>query len=273
MGFPYLAFLEHGFNPKNRRFRNFLGYDRLWLEEQGSEDSHGRALWALGTVLGQSANQGLRGAAGRLFEYSLPAVVEFRSPRACAYAILGIQEYLHSYPGDRDAQRVRSALAQRLLDMYKSVRHQDWKWFENIVAYGNARLSQAMLLAGSASGDERMLSAGLDSLDWLMETQRCPANGHFVPIGSQGFYRQGGQQARFDQQPVEAAGAVSACLEAYRVTGDLVGAGPHGRLSTGSWAITIFSSLFTILKPAVVGTACIPIAPIRIRERNPRSLS
>jgi hypothetical protein len=53
-----------------------------------------------------------------------------------------------------------------------------------------------------------------------MEMQRCPANGHFVPIGSQGFFRQGGQQARFDQQPVEAAGSVSACLEAYRVTGD-----------------------------------------------------
>jgi glycosyltransferase involved in cell wall biosynthesis len=218
--FRYLAFLDYAFNPKNRRFRNFLGYDHHWLEEQGSEDSHGRALWALGTVLGQSANQGLRGAAGRLFEYSLPAVVEFRSPRACAYSILGIQEYLHSYPGDRDAQRVRFALAQRLLAMYESVQRPAWKWFENVVAYGNARLSQAMLLVGSACGDERMLSAGLDSLDWLMETQRCATNGHFVPIGSQGFYRQGGPQARFDQQPVEAAGAVSACLEAYRVTGD-----------------------------------------------------
>src|SRR6266851_6795624 len=218
--FRYLAFLEHAFNPAKKRFRNFLGYDHRWTEEQGSEDSHGRALWALGTVLGQSANHGLRGAAGRLFEYSLPAVVEFHSPRACAYAVLGIQEYLHSYPGDRDAQRVRFALAQRLLAMYESIQRPDWKWFENVVAYGNARLPQAMLLAGSACGDQRMVSAGLDSLDWLMETQRCPAHGHFVPIGSQGFYPQGGDQARFDQQPVEAAGAVSACLEAYRVTGD-----------------------------------------------------
>jgi glycosyltransferase involved in cell wall biosynthesis len=218
--FRYLAFLEYAFNPAKKRFRNFLGYNHLWTEEQGSEDSHGRALWALGTVLGQSENQGLRGAAGRLFEYSLPAVVEFHSPRACAYSVLGIQEYLRSYPGDRDAQRVRFALAQRLLDMYESIQRPDWKWFENVVAYGNARLSQAMLLVGSASGNERMLSAGLDSLDWLMETQRCPTNGHFVPIGSQGFYRQGGERARFDQQPVEAAGAVSACLQAYRVSGD-----------------------------------------------------
>lgn len=218
--FRYLAFLEHAFNDKNKRFRNFLGYDRRWMEDQGSEDSHGRALWALGTVLGRSPNHGLRGAAGRLLEYSLPAVVGFHSPRACAYALLGIQEYLHSYAGDRDAQRVRSALAQRLLNMYDSIHRPDWKWFEEAVAYGNARLPQAMLLVGSACGNEHMLSAGLDSLDWLMDTQRCRTNGHFVPIGSQGFYRQGGEQARFDQQPVEAAGAVSACLQAYRVTGD-----------------------------------------------------
>jgi glycosyltransferase involved in cell wall biosynthesis len=218
--FRYLAFLEHAFNPEKKRFRNFLGYNHRWKEEQGSEDSHGRALWALGTLLARSTNQGLRGAAGRLFEVSLPAVVEFHSPRACAYALLGMQEYLHAYPGDRDAQRVRLALAQRLLEMYESIRRPGWQWFEDVVAYGNARLSQAMLLVGSACGNERMLSAGLDSLDWLMDTQRCPINGHFVPIGSQGFYRRGGEQARFDQQPIEAAGAVSACLQAHRVTGD-----------------------------------------------------
>jgi len=218
--FRYLAFLEHAFNPKKKRFRNFLGYDHRWMEDQGSEDSHGRALWALGTVLGRAADSGLRGAAGRLFEFSVPAVVEFHSPRACAYALLGIQEYLHSYSGDRDAQCVRAALAHRLLEMYESIQRPEWKWFEDVVAYGNARLPQAMLLAGSACGNERMLSAGLDSLEWLMETQTCPTNGHFMPVGSQGFYRQGDEPARFDQQPIEAAGAVSACLQAYRVTGD-----------------------------------------------------
>ncbi len=218
--FRYLAFLEHAFNPEKKRFRNFLGYDHHWKEEQGSEDSHGRALWALGTVLARSTNHGLRGAAGRLFEFSLPTVLEFHSPRACAYCVLGIQEYLAAYPGDRDAQRVRFALARRLLDMYHSIRRPDWKWFENVVAYGNARLPQAMLLVGSACADEPMLNAGLESLDWLMETQRCQAHGHFVPIGSQGFFHQGGVAARFDQQPIEAAGAVSACLQAYRTTGD-----------------------------------------------------
>jgi glycosyltransferase involved in cell wall biosynthesis len=222
--FLYLAFLEHAFNPTTGRFRNFFGYNRRWNEANGSghgsEDCHGRALWALGTVLGRSEDEGLRGAAGRLFEYSLPVAVEFSSPRAWAYALLGIQEYLDSYPGDRDAQRVRTALAQRLLKMYESVRSPDWNWFEDVLAYGNARLPQAMLLVGSACRDDRMISAGLEALEWLLETQRCQISGHFVPIGSQGFYRKGGQKARFDQQPIEAAGAVSACLTAYEVTGD-----------------------------------------------------
>ncbi len=216
----YLSFLEHAFNSGKGRFRNFLGYDRRWNEAEGSEDSHGRGLWGLGTVLGRSSDQGLRSAAGRLFEFSLPAVMEFTSPRAWAYTLLGIQEYLNSYAGDRDAQKVRSVLARRLLEMYESVWRLDWKWFEDVVAYGNARLSQAMLLVGSACEDDRMVSVGLESLDWLMETQRCETYGHFVPIGSQGFYRQGGEKARFDQQPIEAAGAVSACLQAYRITRD-----------------------------------------------------
>ena len=216
----YLSFLEHAFNPVKGRFKNFLRYDRLWNDPVGSEDCHGRALWGLGTVLGRSQDQGCRGAAGRLFEFSLPAAGEFSSPRAWAYTLLGVQEYLGSYPGDRDAQKVRSTLSRRLLEMYESIRSSDWKWFEDVLAYGNARLPQALLLVGSACSDDRMVSAGLQSLDWLLTTQHCETNGHFVPIGSQGFYRQGGEKARFDQQPIEAAGAVSACLQAYRVTGD-----------------------------------------------------
>jgi glycosyltransferase involved in cell wall biosynthesis len=216
----YLSFLEHAFNPATGRFRNFLGYDRQWNEPIGSEDCHGRALWSLGTVLGQSTDPGLRSAAGRLFEFSLPTVLEIYSPRAGAYTLLGVQEYLNSYPGDRDAQKIRSVLSRRLLEMYESIRRPDWKWFEDVVAYGNARLPQAMLVVGSACSDNRLISGGLESLDWLMRSQQCEINHHFVPIGSQGFYHQGGDKARFDQQPIEAAGAVSACLEAYRITRD-----------------------------------------------------
>jgi glycosyltransferase involved in cell wall biosynthesis len=216
----YLAFLEHAFDQEAGRFRNFLPYDRHWAEKLGSEDSHGRALWALGSVLGKSSNRGLRGAAGRLLEFALPAAVAFTSPRAWAFTVLGIQEYLNSFPGDRDAQKLRSVLAERLLAMYESVKKPSWKWFEDVVAYSNARLPQALLLAGSSISDQRMISAGLESLDWLLAIQRSGEKGHFAPIGSLGFYRLDGEKARFDQQPVEAAGTISACLEAYRVTGE-----------------------------------------------------
>jgi glycosyltransferase involved in cell wall biosynthesis len=218
----YLAFLAHAFNPENGRFRNFLTYERKWTEAAGSEDCHGRALWALGTLLGRSKNDALRGAAGRLFETAVPAVVAFTSPRAWAFALLGIQEYLDSFPGDRDAQQMRSILATRLLELYASNQSSEWNWFEDVLAYSNARLPQAVLIAGRRSSDSLMVSAALGALNWLTELQRSPEpeNDHFVPIGSQGFYRKGREKARFDQQPVEAGGAVSACLEAYRATGD-----------------------------------------------------
>ncbi len=218
--FRYLSFLAHAFDSEKGRFKNFLEYDRRWAAGEGSDDCHGRALWALGTLLGRSGDRGIRGAAGRLFESSLPAALAFSSPRAWAYALLGIQEYLNSYPGDRDAQKIRSTLSLRLLELYESVRRPEWNWFEDVLAYGNARLPQAMLLVGSACSDDRMIVAGLETLDWLLKQQRCEVNGNFVPIGSQGFFRRGGEKARFDQQPIEAAGAVSASLAAYHVSGD-----------------------------------------------------
>ena len=218
--FRYLAFLGHAFNPENKRFRNFLGYDQRWMERQGSEDSHARALWALGTLLGRSANTGLKGAAGKLFDLSLPVVTDFYSPRACAYTLLGVEEHLRSHRTNHAVVRVRRTLARRLRVMYESIESPDWKWFENVVAYGNARMPQAMLVAGAGCDDDSMVAIGLESLGWLMQLQRCPSTGHFTPIGSHGFYRRGGEKARFDQQPLEAAGAVSACLEAFRITGE-----------------------------------------------------
>ena len=216
----YLAFLGHALNPANGRFRNFLSYTRAWSEELGSEDCHGRALWSLGTVLGRSKNQALRGAAGRLFEIAIPVVTGFTSPRAWAFAVLGIQEYLARFPGDRNAQEMSSVLVNRLIHIYDVVQSTGWFWFEDVVAYSNARLPQAVLAAGHRNSDHQMVSLGLTALKWLSEIHHCAGQHHFVPIGSQGFYRKGGERARFDQQPVEAGGAVSACLEAYRATRD-----------------------------------------------------
>ena len=225
----YLAFLWLAFDPTTKRFRNCLSYERRWQEREGSEDSHGRALWGLGTVLGRSKNAGWKGAAGRMFELAVPAAIEFRSPRACAFALLGLQEYLDSFPGDRAALSASEALANRLLNSYRCYRSDDWKWFEDGLAYSNARLPQALIRAGMRAWNEEMVAAGLEALDWLVAIQRCEVKGHFVPIGSQGFYSMTTEKARFDQQPVEACAVVSACLQAYRATG-------KGRWRKAAWS-------------------------------------
>jgi glycosyltransferase involved in cell wall biosynthesis len=215
----YLAFLWLAFDPITKRFRNLLSYERQWQEPEGSEDSHGRALWGLGTVLGRSRDAGWRGAAGRMFEQAVPAAIDFKSPRACAFALLGLQEYLDSFPGDRAALGASDTLANRLLNAYRAHRTDDWKWFENSLSYSNARLPQALIRAGMRAANEGMVSGGIESLDWLLSIQRCEVKGHFVPIGSEGFYSKTTEKARFDQQPVEACAVVSACLQAHRATG------------------------------------------------------
>ncbi len=216
----YLAFLWLAFNSDTGRFRNFLGYDRKWLENVGSEDSHGRALWALGTVLGQSQDAGLRGAAGRLFEAAVPSALAFTSPRAWAFSVLGMQAYLERFPGDRAIQGVRNTLANRLLDIYERSSTSIWHWFEKSLSYSNARLPQALILAGQRSKNRRMVEAGIEALQWLVAAQHRGDPEIFVPVGSSGFYREGEEKARFDQQPVEACATISACLEAYRITHD-----------------------------------------------------
>ncbi len=215
----YLAFLWLALDPSTKRFRNSLSYERQWQQHEDSEDSHGRALWGLGTVLGRSKDPGWRGAAGRMFELALPAAVEFKSPRAWAFALLGLQEYLESFPGDRAALGASDALASRLLNAYRAHRTDEWKWFENGLSYSNARLPQALIRAGLRAANEDMVSAGLEALDWILSLQRCEIKGHFVPIGSDGFHSKTTGKARFDQQPVEACAVVSACLQAYRATG------------------------------------------------------
>lgn len=217
----YLAFIAYAFNAKTGRFRNFMDYQRQWLEEIGSEDSHGRTLWALGTVIGRSETPSMTSMASWLFEQSLPAILDTTSPRAWAFTLIGIHEYLRKFNGDRLISGIRDELSDRLLRLYQANRTDEWHWYEKELAYCNAILPHALLMCGRWIPNEKMTVAGLESLKWLADLQRANTpNGYFVPIGSNGFYQEGGEQARFDQQPVEAQAMVSASLEAYRITGD-----------------------------------------------------
>ena len=214
----YLSLLRHAFNAEAGRFRNMLAYDRRWLETVGSEDSHARTLWSLGTVLGRSANEGLAGVASHLFRRALPAALDFSSPRAWAFTLLGLTEYLKRFTGDLVAQRARDELASRLMQAYAAHSTSEWPWFEDILAYDNATLPRALLLAGRGMGRSVYVKTALTALTWLRDLQRGE-NGQFVPIGCQGWYPRGATRARFDQQPIEAYATVAAYLDAYRVLG------------------------------------------------------
>ncbi len=205
------AFLQHAWNDDCGLFRNFMSYDRRWLEDAGSEDSHGRAVWALGVVSRDNARAEIRRWARELLERAAPALAGFTSPRAMAFGLLGIVAGSEAVeqPGLSD---LRDRLVGRLCDHLRDNRAPGWIWFEASLTYDNARLSQALLAAGERA-------AGLATLGWLCREQTAEA-GHFRPIGSDGFWQRGGPRARFDQQPIEAAATVAACMLAAHQTGD-----------------------------------------------------
>ncbi len=215
----YLAFLWYAFDANTCRFRNFMNHHREWIERAGSEDSHARALWAVGTALGRTPDVGHRNLCALLFQRGLGAVARFSSPRAWAFALLAIHEYLRTFSGDRVVAQMRDVLAGQLVALFHANATPEWKWFEKIATYDNAKLSHALILSGHWTSNGEMLKIGLSSLRWLLEAQTAEG-GHFAPIGCHGFWRQGEEKARFDQQPLEAHAMVSACLEAFAVTRD-----------------------------------------------------
>jgi glycosyltransferase involved in cell wall biosynthesis len=213
------AFLHHAFDLKTKRFHNHMSFDRRWLDNQGSEDCHGRALWALGVGVGRSPYRSFQMMAGQLFALALPALTEFSSPRAWAFGLIGIHEYLRRLSGDSLVTQTRETLTCRLMDLFERTAHPDWRWFEEELTYDNAKLAHALILSGRATRQHAVLERGLEALRWLMELQ-ISEKGHFRSIGTNGFYRRGGIRANFDQQPIEAQATVSACLEAYSATSD-----------------------------------------------------
>src|SRR5579872_7226002 len=214
------AFLHHAFDSKTKRFHNHLSFERQWLDEQGSEDSQGRALWALGIGVGRSPFRSFQMMAGQLFAQALPPLADFTSPRAWAFGLIGIHEYLRRLSGDSLVNQSRDTLTCRLLGLLERNSKPDWCWFEEDLSYDNAKLAHALILSGYATAQPAVLERGLEALRWLNELQ-ISEKGHFRPIGSNGFYRRAGVRANFDQQPIEAHAMVSACLEAYRVTADV----------------------------------------------------
>jgi hypothetical protein len=173
-------------------------------------------LWGLGVAVSYLDEPELQGICAYLFSKALKALEHFVSPRALAFSLVGIHAYLSCYPGDTDAKRVRGLLANRLFEAFKANWMDEWPWLEDTLNYANGKIPHALILSGQWMSNGEMLDTGLRALEWLCEIQL--ADGHFVPVGNNGWYRKGGARARFDQQPIEAHAMIDACIEAYNAT-------------------------------------------------------
>lgn len=216
----YLSFLDHAFNEDTGRFRNFMSYERKWLEDSGSDDSHGRSVWGLGVVVAFCKDRGQLGIAVNLFHRSLDALDHIHSPRAIAYALIGMHAYLRQFGGDTRVRRLREQLARKLMRMFTDNALEEWPWIEESLSYDNARAPHALILSGQWLQDHEMLEMGLKALRWLKKIQTTK-DGHFAPIGNNGWYRRGDSMARYDQQPLEACAMIDACIEAFNITRDV----------------------------------------------------
>ena len=223
-----------------------MSYDRRWLEEAGSEDSHGRTLWALAECARNDTDPSRRRWAAALFKTALPVVEEFSSPRAWAFALLGLDAYCTLVGGDPFANRMRGRLADKLMSLLSAKKTKDWLWFEDVLAYDNARLPQALIQTGLTTHTPSYVEAGLQSLRWLMSLQTAPS-GCFRPVGTKSFGKLRQKPEAFDQQPVEAAATISACLAAGRA--DDSAEWPAGAMRAFDWFLGENDLQTTLIDP------------------------
>ncbi|WNO54155.1 glycosyltransferase family 4 protein [Stakelama saccharophila] len=215
----YAAFLQHSWNPDARRFRNFMNFDRTWCEDAGSEDSNGRALWALGVTAAEAKFAKYRDWAGNLFDATAGIARDFGSPRAAAFAMLGAAAILGACPGDKLATDLLEHWGDQLTTLLDAARRPEWQWFEIVLAYDNARLPEALIRAGLALGRDDFLKTGLETLNWIIARQTSP-EGRFRAVGTDSFGREYADPLPFDQQPLEAQATIDACAAAFEATGD-----------------------------------------------------
>lgn len=210
----YLSFLSYAQLPDGR-FHNFMSYAREFLDEHGGEDTLGRALWGLGTAVRYSPTEGMRALARNMFERAMEAL-DLEHPRAMAYSICGLNNFLHRYDGAPPVRRKLAELAHQLATIYERSSDKDWRWFGDELTYANAKMPEAMLLAYRATGDEQFRKIGFESLEFLLE--QTYRDGRFDFIGNQGWYRRGGERAVLSQQPIEAGYTAEACLVAQKIS-------------------------------------------------------
>ena len=215
----YASFVQYAWNPDQRRFRNFMNYDRTWCEDVGSEDSNGRALWALGVTVRDASMRKHRDWAVAMFDTTASLALELGSPRAQAFAMLGAAAVIEAHPGHQLASAILTRFPDEHLALLDVARRPEWEWFEIVLAYDNARIPEALLRAGKATGRSDLVACGVATLDWILSKQTAP-DGRFRAVGSESFGRVYAEPLAFDQQPLEAQATIDACSAAFEATQD-----------------------------------------------------
>ena len=214
----YLAFVVNALNPDGA-FRNFMGYDRRWLEEVGSPDSHARALWSLGVTIRYAKSERVVELAEVIFDRALSVTESYEHVHPIAYTLIAIHERLVGGDDHAYATQLQQTLANRLWTMWQANAVEDWPWPTDVLTWGNAKIPHALLIAGKALGREDMVDAALKSLRWCLDVQTTE-DGHLSVIGNDGWFTRTGHRAQFDQQAIEAQCLAQAALAAHEATDD-----------------------------------------------------
>ena len=211
----YLSFIHYAFNPKNGSVRNFLSYERKWIEAKGSDDAQSRTIWALGYLIAYAPDDDILALATQLFKDAINHIKNTFSPRSCAFQILGCSFYLKKFGGDTNVKKLVEKYTKYLYDMFKKNKSQNWFWLEDFVTYDNARIPQALIVGGTTVDNKIYVDTGLKALEWLIQIQTDTPDGHFSLVGNDGWLKKGKDKADFAQQPLEIAAIIDAAYEAY----------------------------------------------------------
>jgi hypothetical protein len=211
----YLSFLFHMQRPDGK-FHNLLSFDRVFLDDVGSEECMGRALWACGYAISTGFSEGIKRTSKEIFDKGFQHVSNFKSLRTEAFTILGLCHYYEAFGHDQNLPKNIVSLTNQLIQGYQYFSSADWRWFEPYLTYANGRLSQALFRAYDIVGDDRYLQIARKSLDFLVKLQVI--DHRFVPIGNKGWYKRDAHRASYDQQPIEASCMVEAAVTGFRVT-------------------------------------------------------
>ncbi|MDD2413230.1 MAG: glycosyltransferase family 4 protein [Bacteroidales bacterium] len=213
----YLSYIHYMQNP-NGSFKNFLSFSRQFLDEVGSEDSFGRTIWAIGYMLSNSPNGSYYQIGKMIFDKATPYFNELKSIRSIANTIIGISQYLHSNMSDDIMIEKLRDLTYVLMDHYTKNSHDNWNWFEELLAYDNAILPLALLHATEILNDEAIEKAAFESMNFL--TEHTMSNGYLSIIGNEGWYKKDGERSVFAQQPIDAMAMVLMYRQAYNISND-----------------------------------------------------